>query len=171
MKFKKKSLIAVAVLLAVLLCASIGALAATNYGTRDDPLVTSSYLNDTVTDSILNKFDTSLAEAEDELTASFEDKLSSGGGSSADQFKLVTLSSGQKLICGVGTELMLRIGTAASYGPDAPRLINMTDGTSVTDVGTEIKTNNMYMVTIKNNGIEATSGTVKILVRGSYSIG
>ena len=49
MKRKNKSLVAITVLLAVLLVASIGALAATNYGTKDDPLVTLSYLDTTVT--------------------------------------------------------------------------------------------------------------------------
>ena len=168
MKRKNKSLVAITVLLAVLLVASIGALAATNYGTKDDPLVTLSYLDTTVTGSILDKLDNSIAEAEKELTASFDEKIASGGGT--ETFSLVTLSNGQAVTCGVGTEIMLRIGTAASYGNDSPRLINTTTGTSVTAANTALSANNMYMVTIQGNGIQATSDTVKVLIKGDYTI-
>lgn len=168
MKREKKSLIAAGVLLAVLLVASIGALAATNYGTKDDPLVTLSYLDNTVTGAILDKLDASIAETENELTASFDEKIASSGG--AETFSLVTLTNGQKVTCGVGAEIMLRIGAAASYGSDSPRLVNTTAGTSVTAAGEVLAVNNMYMVTIQGNGIQAASDTVKVLIRGSYTI-
>ena len=117
----------------------------------------------------MDKLDASIAETENELTASFDEKIASSGGG-AETFSLVTLTNGQKVTCGVGTEIMLRIGAAASYGSDSPRLVNTTAGTSVTAAGEVLAVNNMYMVTIQGNGIQAASDTVKVLIRGSYTI-
>ena len=57
MSAKKKAIIAVSVLLAVLLVAGITAVAVTSYGTQDDPLVTLSYLNSTAKTEIMAEVD------------------------------------------------------------------------------------------------------------------
>lgn len=152
---KKKFITAVCVLLAALLVAGITAAAVTNYGTQSDPLVTLSYLTDTVKPSILAEFDKKLANA------------TPGG---ASNFTVVTLSKGQTVTCEVGTEIMLRVGSAASAGSDSPRLVDSTTGESVTNAGTALVKNHMYLVTIANNGVKATAASTKILIRGSYTV-
>ena len=167
----KKFVIAIAVLLAVALVSGLTTLAVTNYGTKDDPLVTLSYLNQTVTPGILDELDDSIDAKASELTREFEQRVAAAGGAStASGFSVVTLSNGQTVTCGVGTEIMLRIGSAVSAGSDSPRLIDETTGESVTAAGTTLAANHMYMVTIQGNGVKATSNGVKILIRGAYTI-
>lgn len=157
MSAKKKAIIAVSVLLAVLLVAGITAVAVTSYGTQDDPLVTLSYLNSTAKSEIMAEVDKAINEAKSEL-----------GGSS--EFVVVTLSNGQTLTCSAGTEIMLRIGSAKSAGANSPTLVDSTTGEAVADTGKNLVKNHMYLVTIKDNGIIATAATTKVLVRGSYTV-
>ena len=158
MSAKKKAIIAVSVLLAVLLVAGITAVAVTSYGTQDDPLVTLIYLNSTAKTEIMAEVDKAINEAKSEL-----------GGSS--EFIVVTLSNGQTLKCSAGTEIMLRVGSAKSAGSNTPTLVDSTTGEAVASAGTDLVKNHMYLVTIKDNGITATAATTKVLVRGSYTVG
>ena len=167
---KKRTFLAVVVLIVVAAAASLTTLAVTNYGTESDPLVTLSYLEDRLTPEILDELESSLAAKEQELTEEFQDLISQSGGTvGTDTFSVITLEAGDILSCSVGTEIMPRIGTVVSAGPDSPRLIDETTGSSVTSAGTELETNHMYMVTIVNNGIEAETNA-KVLIRGDYTI-
>jgi len=178
---KKKLIIAVSVLAAVALIAGLTTLAATTYGTKSDPLVTLSYINTTVTPNINAALEDSIAASEKSLAASFDAKISDfekdiaqssdGASAASDTFTLVTLSNGQTLTCSVGTELLLRTGSAVSNGASSPRLINETDATSITSSGKALEKNNMYMVTIQSNGIKATANNTRVLVCGTYTIG
>ena len=159
MSTKKKAIIAVSVLLAVLLVAGITAVAVTNYGTQNDPLVTLSYLNGTAKTEIMAEVDKAIEEAKSEL------------GASSSEFTVVTLSNGQKLTCSAGTEIMLRVGSAVSAGSSSPTLVDSTTGEAVSNAGTALVKNHMYLVTIKDNGIKATAATTKVLVCGSYTVG
>ena len=69
----------------------------------------------------------------------------------------------------LGVEIMLRIGSAEACGEDWPALIDTTTSQSVGE-GTDLVTNHMYMVTISGCGIRATSDTVKVIMRGDYTI-
>ena len=175
MTFRKKLIITVGVVLAAALIYGLGALSAGSYGSKDDPLVALSYLDTTVKPEILAAADEHIAAESAKLAKDFAEKAGASGTnvgdvSEVDDFKIVSLTSGQTLTCAVGTEIMLRIGSAVSAGPDAPRLIDETTGTDVTAAGTALTKNHMYMVTIKDNGIKST-GNTKVLVRGSYTIG
>lgn len=157
------------------------ALAAGQQGSQTDPLVTLSYLTEKATPEILTQADakaTDRAKAlADQLNASIsaftksmEDKLSSaGGGSSSAAFSVVSLAAGQKLTAGVGCELMLRMGSATCFASSSPALIDMTDGGATWD-GSALVQNHLYMATIEGRGVVAKDA-VKLLVRGSYTIG
>ena len=167
---KRKCIIAVSVLLLVVFVAGISiAVATSSLGSQSDPLVTVSYLNQTVKSDIENQVDSAIAAAEAELSTKLDAQLDSLD-DGANAFELVVLSNGQTLTCSAGTELMLRIGTASSTGADSPRLIDTTDGTSISSSGTSLTTNHLYMVTIAGNGVKATADTTKLLVRGTYTI-
>ena len=163
------------------------AVAAGQQGSQSDPLVTLSYLNQQVTPAILAQVDSQLtarqSELESKLTAvkdqyvkEVEAKLSvSGGTSSGGQtatgsavYEVVTLSAGQTLTGGAACEFLLRSGTATCVSDASPGLVDMTDGTTLSS-GNPLVTNHLYMVTIADRGLTATS-SVKVLVRGSYTI-
>ncbi len=172
----KKVVIGAAVLVLVALVSGLTTMAVTNYGSRNDPLVTLSYLNDTLAPQLEAKFNEALEKKVSEMTGEFQKIADAAGGgatgsSQPSGFTVVTLKNGQTVTCGVGTEIMLRLGTAVSAGSDTPRLIDETGGRSVTDAGAALTVNHMYMVTIKGNGIKATRDNTKILICGDYTIG
>lgn len=157
------------------------ALAAGQQGTQTDPLVTLSYLTTKATPEIMTQVDAKVTAREkaltDQLNAAIssytkqvEDKLkgASGGGTSV-AFTVVDLASGQRLNAGVGCELMLRVGSATVSAGSSPALIDMTDGTGNWD-GSSLVQNHLYMATIEGRSIVAKDA-VKLLVRGSYTIG
>jgi len=165
------------ILAVVMLVLGSGIPAYATQGTQADPFITLSYLNSVFKPQVM----TDVKNTEQEMTKKFNDRiaaiesqLQSGGGSgqaaanTADRFQVVTLSRGQTLVCSVGAEIMLRVGTANGAG-SAPALVNYTSGTTLA-AGTALTTNNMYLVTIEGNGVRATADTVRVLVRGSYRI-
>ncbi|MCB6899110.1 hypothetical protein LI036_03120 [bacterium 210917-DFI.7.65] len=140
---KKKWIVRAACVAAVCALTVTGVAAAGSAGTSEDPLITYSYLNDTFKKEVLSE--------------------ANGG------FVLVTLSSGQTLKGEVGTEVMLRVGTASCAASSAPGLIDTTTA-GVIDHGAALTKNHLYMMTIEDRGVKATAATVKMLVRGSYTI-
>ena len=130
-------------------------------GSSDDPLVTLSYLNETFMDSIMSRVDEKIAQRNSQGQA--------GASTAADTFTVVTLSNGQTLTGGIGCEVMLRVGTAVCVSPSSPGLIDESAAATLNNSGA-LATNHLYMMTIEGRGVRATSGTVKLLVRGSYTI-
>ena len=163
------------------LCLTAGVALGAGEGTQSDPLVTLSYLTQTVTPSILDQVDEQAAQRQQELqtqlqsaiqgyTAQMEAALGgSGGAQYTSTYTVVTLTSGQQLNMEVGCEVMLRIGTAACVSSSSPGLIDTTTGATLNDGGA-LTTNHLYMATIADRAIRATAGTVKVLVRGGYTI-
>jgi len=174
MSKKRKILItAAAVILLAALAVGITAVATNNFGTAEDPLISLSYLTNTLTPNLKSQFQTMLDSSEDSLTtyidAQVEAAKNQSGTSGGESYKVVTLSKGQTISGAVGCEFILRIGSAACAGDDSPGLVNTSTGGTI-DAGEELVKNNVYLVSIKGNGIKATGGTVKVLVRGSYTI-
>ena len=183
MTVKKILLTVVGIALTGALIAGASVLASPGYGTADDPLVTLSYIDSTVRPELSSEISRAAAaartEAEeafkaqlDELSAAFSARLAAAGKTGADTgaFSVVSVASGKTVACAPGTEIILRIGTASSAGNSSPRLIDVTDGSSVVGSGTALTQNHLYMVTIDGNGFK-TSSSVKVLIRGSYKIG
>lgn len=169
--------------LAVLMLASytllaIGAAAAGTPGTESDPLVTLSYLNDTFMAELLKNVDEKLETRDKELAekldarvrqASQEGPVAGGEGVSTEVFTVVTLGSGQVLSGEIGCEVMLRVGAANCVASSAPGLIDETDGSTLSG-GAALAKNHLYMMTVDERGVQAAAETVKLLVRGNYSI-
>ena len=151
MRQRKRTLIALAALV-LTLAAAVTAYAVSSYGTKDDPLVTKSYLDEVLQPQLLEEF---------------EDMLSEGAGGA--DFRVVTLQNGQTLSAEVGCEVMLRIGSASASGPDSPVLVDTTSGTTLENGGAMVK-NHLYMITIVNNGLKATANGTTVLVSGSYTV-
>ena len=149
-------------LAAVFVCFLVSVAYAATAGGADDPLVTKSYLDGPFLEQVRAMVDQAVSEQKAELEA----LLDQGGG---NVFKVVTLSQGQVLEGDVGCEVMLRIGAATCGSPDSVGLIDTTDGT-VLGNGGALVTNHLYMVTISTRTVTATSGTVKVLARGPYTV-
>ncbi|MEG1633053.1 MAG: hypothetical protein RR314_03270 [Oscillospiraceae bacterium] len=140
------------------LSAGVGAYAATNYGTQSDPLVTVSYLTDTLGPSIRSDFDGQLAGAMERLESSFEADIAGATGT----FKVVTLASGNTLTGSAGCEILYRSGSAAAVGT----LVDVSAGSAL-NAGSALTANHLYMTSASGDGVKA-SGAVTLLVRGTY---
>ena len=134
-------------------------------GSSGDPLVTLIYLYETFFNSIMQRVDQKIAARNSQLLGG-----QTGAGSAASNFTVVTLSSGQTLNGGVGCEVMLRVGSAVCAAPSDPGLIDETTASTLAN-GAPLIQNHLYMMTIEGRGVRATAGTVKVLARGSYTIG
>ena len=141
---------------------------AANYGTSNDPLVTLSYLTDVFKSSVMTEVDSKISTAESDLTKKFNDKLSSAGMGGTSDFEVVSLTSGQKIVGEVGTEILLRLGTATCNASSTPGLVDTTSGSTINN-GASLAANHMYLVSIDGNGIKA-SGSATLLVAGSYTV-
>ncbi len=174
---QKRQFAALAAALAVT-GALVGATAAAN-GDEKDPLVTLSYLDKVVIPQVVSQVEDNMLLRQKELDKSFTDKVnqykaeaqgSQGGGTGQSAaFTLVTMEKNQVLKLDLGCELMLRVGTAKVNAPEDPALIDMTDGKTL-GMGAELVKNHLYMASIPGRTVTATGGTVKLMVRGGYSL-
>ena len=152
----------VLVLLSGILTTSVSL--AAEAGSSEAPLVTLSYLNGPRLDSLLARGAGTIAQRNSQLSGQ-----TGVGGTAADTFTVVTLSNGQTLTGGIGCEVMLRVGTAVCVSPSSPGLIDESSAATLNNSGALV-TNHLYMMTIEGRGVKATAATVKLLVRGSYTI-
>ena len=157
--------------------------AAGSAGSEGDPLVTLSYLNETFMTQLMGRLDEKLEQrdkelsdklaaqvAEDTRRLSEQYGVNTGGSSgTTDVFTVVTLSNGQVLRGTIGCEVMLRVGTANCVASSEPGLIDETDASTLSG-GKALVKNHLYMMTIDDRGVKATAETIKLLVRGSYTI-
>ncbi len=161
---KNRGFLRGAVLAAVCAALMVTMSVAAGVGTDKDPLVTLSYLNETFMDNIMKRVDEKIAQRDQNLSNQ------GMGGTSASNFAVVDLAKGQTLTGGIGCEVMLRVGSAVCAAPAAPGLIDETDGKTLNNGGA-LAQNHLYMMTIEGRGVKATSNTVKVMVRGTYTIG
>ena len=175
---KMKIITGILVIAVIALVSGATILAMASPGTQQDPFVTLSYLNSNFKPQIMEEIKNAgdgLARDIEEKIAELESRLAEGQGgqaatqSSANSFSVVTLSNGESLTCLVGTEVMLRVGTATGFG-SAPALVDYTSGETLAP-GAALVANHMYLITIEGNGVKATADTVRVLVRGNYTVG
>ena len=159
---KKKTLITIALVAALAMVAAVTVYAVANYGSREDPLVTSSYLQDVVQPRMEDAYRSTLNGAIGEMEARFADQVAAAGGT----YVLVTLDNGQTLTGRAGTEVLMRSGAAAVTQSAA---VDLTSG-STAAVGTKLTENHLYLLQADGAGVRASADTT-VMVRGSYSIG
>lgn len=167
---KNRWLLRMVVLLAVSAALNGTISFAAEVGSSEDPLVTLSYLNETFLGNILKKVDEKIAGRNAELVRQLGGSVTApSGGTAADTFAVVTLTKGQTLTGDIGCEVMLRVGTASCVSPANPGLIDETTGAALNGGGV-LAQNHLYMMTIEGRGVKSASDTVKVLVRGTYTI-
>ena len=167
---RKRRAARTAVALAAALLLSVTISAAAEPGSAKDPLVTLSYLNDTYLDTIMEQVDARIRQRNADLLGQLgQSGGTASGASTSANFVLVTLSGGQTLTGSVGCEVLLRVGTATCVAASAPGLIDETTGSPLAG-GSALVQNHLYMMTVENRGVRATASTVKLLVRGGYTV-
>ena len=158
---KNKRLLTALLVIAILaLGIGIGAFAASNFGTQSDPLVAKSYLDNVLTPSLQTQYQKQL----DEQVLKLEQQISGISAPDAGNFKPVTLASGKTIKAGAGCEIILTSGTATASGS----LSDITGGTSIAS-GSAVSKNHLCIVSTDGGGIKA-SGSVELLIRGTYTI-
>ena len=149
---------------------------AVDAGSSGDPLVTLSYLQQTFLGQILAEVDTKLTQRNAQLTTEIDAKIADAAGSvsgedggTAQTFAVVTLTKGQILTGELGCEVMLRVGSAVCVADSNPGLVDETGGSTLAG-GKELVKNHLYMMTIEGRGVKAAADTVKLMVRGTYTV-
>ena len=176
MKHTKRWIALAAALALTALCAG-AALAAG--GDQNDPLVTLSYLEQTALPGVVQEVETKSTARQAELEKALADQiarykqeiseLAASGSAGSASYTLVTLTSGQTMSLEVGCEVLLRVGTVKVNANTNPALIDVSTGGTVNG-GTSLTKNHLYMATISDRTLTPTAATVKLLVRGGYSI-
>ncbi|WP_294700502.1 hypothetical protein [uncultured Flavonifractor sp.] len=161
------------------------AVAAGQQGSKNDPLVTLSYLEDQAIPAILDQVDDKVADKQSELekklsavvdsyVTEVEKALSGSSGSTSTStsaggvFQIVNLKAGQTVVGTAACEFLLRTGTAVCVSDTAPGLIDTTDGSALAG-GKNLTANHLYLATIDGRGVKASTD-VTIMVRGGYTI-
>jgi hypothetical protein len=145
------------------------AVAAANYGTSSDPLITLTYINNKLTPELLTQFQKQLDAKTAEMNTSLQKQIQeleakiekSSGGTS---FVQVNLQSGQSVSCSAGAEIMLRSGSVQAWSD----LSDLTSGSALKQ-GEALKQNYMYLVPFDGGGVGA-AGASTMLIRGNYKI-
>ena len=146
-------------------------------GDESDPLVTLSYLTQTVTPNILKQVDEQAAKRQSELLAQLNTAIADykmaveGGRASGDQCLLLRGYSHLRADAGPGGGMR---GDAAGghrhpggqHGPGADRRKHR----GTLNNGGALTANHLYMATIADRTVQATAATVKLLVRGEYTV-
>lgn len=169
---------ALAALSGLVAAVTVAVMAAGTAGSQSDPLVSLSYLEGTYTETLLEKAgdvlqtrNAALEKALAEQVAEVKRSVSSGvvDTGSAAAYTAVTLAKGQTLTGGVGTEVLLRQGTAVCSAVSAPGLVDVTGGGELQNGGA-LAANHLYLMTADGRGVTASSD-VTLLVRGTYTLG
>ena len=132
------------------------AIAFSEPGSIEDPLVTLSYVNNKI-DQIKEYIDVKVANMKD-----------SG---SSNQLEVVELKEGQSLMGKSGTEIILRGGKSTAYGVQVDKgLTDVTDGKDIDDEANYLPANHLLIIP-RDDGRGAYAVTDSIfLVRGDYEI-
>ena len=149
---KEKTMKILIAVLALLLVAGVGAYAATSYGTRDDPLITKSYLDEVVKPRMESEMQTQLDAAAAAIRSS-----------TPGEFTKTELRAGQSLRCGAGCQLLPVGGSVKALGAMA----DTTAGEALA-ADAALSLNHLYMAT-EDGGVTA-AGEAVVLVSGSYSV-
>lgn len=142
-------------------------------GDTNDPIVVLSYLNDRLT-SLIKEYNLEdikeIKEKVDSLSGEpSEPSGSTGGESSSAALEVVELSAGEKLICGSGTELILRGGKATVIGSELGGLSNVTLGKDFVS-GMALVPNNLFIVPRDDGRGAYTDSNATFMVRGTYEV-
>ncbi len=144
------------ILVAVLAMTAIASFATP--GTNEDPLISLSYINDTL-----------LPEIYGYINEKIDSMTNSNQTSESSEFKVIDVKKGQKIQGGNGCEMILRMGSAIINASQSGGLSDVTDGY---DLGQNepMPANHLIIVPINDGrGITMTSDG-KVMIKGTYTL-
>ncbi len=89
-------------------------------------------------------------------------------GEGSSTFSLLKISAGQTIVCSVGTEVLLRLGSASCVSSGTPGLIDTTDAKNLPG-GSSLVKNHLYLCTVNGRGVTTSEGAT-VMIRGAYSV-
>ncbi len=127
-------------------------------GTNDDPLVSLSYITDTLIPEIHKYVDEKI------------NGLSNGSSSGdAAVFNVVDVKAGQTVKAGKGCEMILRMGSGTIIGSASGGISDVTAGYDLAD-GTAMPANHLLICPLNDGrGIKVTADG-KIMIKGAYTL-
>lgn len=115
-------------------------------GSANDPIVTKSYV--------------------DEAIRSATGQAPSGGGAVAE-LVTVTISAGEMLLGGKGSEFVVRTGKPKAFSSTKNGVSDLTAGTDILN-GESVPLNHLLLFPAEGRGIQISDGKSIVLVRGPY---
>ena len=154
----KKGMLKTKIAALVLCAASIFMVVLAEPGDTDDPLISKAYIDNVVIPQLKEYVDNKISQ------------VSTGGGTqSAESFKVVNMTAGQKMICDAGAELILRMGKAEIIATEKGGIADTTAGFDLAN-GTEMPANHLLIVPVADGrGITAQNDVI-VMVKGGYTI-
>lgn len=129
-------------------------------GTNDDPLVSLSYITDTLVPELHSYVDSKISAISSQ---------GQGGTASQPGFSVVDVKQGQTVRGGNGCEMILRMGSATVNASQSGGLSDVTAGFDLPQ-GYAMPANHLLVVPI-NDGRGVTMTTDgKIMIKGAYSV-
>ena len=162
-------------ILAIVITAAIGlaAAAASNAGSASNPLISLSYLNNTLKNEILNTAETSAANALNPVydnAVSQIDNIENTTGSEYNFSSVYTqkrLKNGDTITGNLGSSFILLAGEA-TVSFSSGGVVDITDGSAIAS-GSELKTDHRYFVADEYDAIfTVTSDTAVVQFEGDY---
>jgi len=124
-------------------------------GSANDPVVTKSYVDQRLA---------ALGQG-GPVSSGSGGSVNAGGG-----FVVVTLQSGQSVVGGAGSEIILRSGSATAISSASGAVSDVTTGADLAQGSTVSKNHLLIVSRDDGRGIQATSNSVYVLVSGSHQI-
>lgn len=154
----KKGMLKTRISALVLCAASIFMVVLAEPGGTDDPLISKAYIDNVVIPQLKEYVDNKISQ------------VSTGDGTqSAESFKVVNMTAGQKMICNAGAELILRMGKAEIIASEKGGIADTTAGFDLAN-GTAMPSNHLLIVPVADGrGITAQNDVI-VMVKGGYEI-
>lgn len=139
-------------------------------GDSKDPIVLLSYLEQRLAD-FANTYKLESIKSIQSKIDGLESKLSSGSGgtSVSNEFNIVQIDAGEKIIADSGTELILRSGEAYVIGSELGGISDVTEGADIPADG-KIKSNHFLLVPRTDGRGVYTNSSALFMVRGAYEV-
>lgn len=160
MKKHSKKLLIFATVLTVFLTLGIWAAVTASPGSESDPLVSLSYVNDTLIPQLKAYVDEKISGIQSGSTST---STQSGG------YKLVELSQGQTVVAEKSTEMILRQGSGTIIATEKGGIADVTDGVDLAN-GTAVPSNHLLIVPFSDGrGISMSTDGI-LMIKGTYSL-
>lgn len=128
-------------------------------GASDDPLITKSYIENTLMPQLKQYVESRMAE------------IGTGGTGTetAAKFNVVNISAGQQVICSAGTELILRMGNATVIATEKGGIADTTAGYDLANKA-QVPANHMLIVPVSDGrGVKASTDII-MMIKGGYTV-